>query len=302
MFPIESLSGITTFVAAARAQSFTDAAEGLGISKSAVGKSIARLEERLGVKLFHRTTRQISLTTDGEAFFAACTTALDEIADAEAILCSRSHKPSGRLRIDMPVAFGRRVMVPILMQIGKEYPDLQFALTFSDHIIDPIEEGLDLVIRFGEVKDSSDLVARKLTAQRWVVIASPEYLKKRSAPNTVEEIQGHCAIVGYRRGQPLSWRFNQEGKPVRVAPPATHQIGDGEAMIELALAGMGLCQMPLSLVRHYIESGRLMTVLDNFTTDPVGVYAVWPKVAHLRPKVRYVVDTLVELGKKGELD
>lgn len=301
MLPIESLSGITTFVIAAKSSSFTDAADKLGVSKSAVGKSIARLEERLGVKLFHRTTRRVSLSADGEAYLAACSAALEEIAAAETCLSARSHNPAGRLRIDMPVAFGRQVMLPLLLDIGRRYPDLHFTLTFNDHLIDLIEEGVDLSIRFGEPKDSTDLIARQLTSQPWVICGSPDYLAQHGTPQTPDELQAHRAVVGYRRGQPLSWRVNVDGVAQRVTPPATHQMSDGEAIIEAAVAGLGLCQIPLSLCREHIEAGRLVTVLDAFTADRVEVYAVWPRGAHLRPKVRYVVDTLVELGRAGRL-
>src|SRR5215469_3210394 len=126
MAQVDTFSGVVIFVTAAKSRSFTDAAEQLGLTKSAVGKAIAKLEERLGAKLFHRTTRSIALTADGEAYFAACSAALDEISAAEAALGPGQQRPVGRLRIDMPAAFGRRVLVPILLKIGREHPDLQF--------------------------------------------------------------------------------------------------------------------------------------------------------------------------------
>lgn len=302
MLPIESFGGITTFVTAARSGSFTEAADKLGITNSAVGKSIARLEQRLGVKLFHRSTRRVTLSADGEAYFAACSAAMDEISAAELTLTSGSQAPSGRLRIDMPVAFGRQMLLPILLDIAQMYPDLQLTMTFTDRLIDPVEEGVDLAIRFGDLKDSSGLIARRLTQQRWVICASPDYLTCHGVPTTLDEVNKHRGIVGYRRGQPLSWRVSQEGLSYRFVPPATHQIGDGEAMVEAVLAGLGLCQMPFSLLRKHIEQGRLITVLDDFTQDLVDVNAVWPKVSHLRPKVRKVVDELVDRGRSGSLD
>lgn len=202
----------------------------------------------------------------------------------------------------MPIAFGRKIMLPILLNIAKKYPELQMTLTFTDHLIDPVEEGVDLAIRFGEPKESLGLVARKLTRQRWIICGSPEYLAKSGPLHALEDVPSHCGIVGFRRGQPLSWRVNQAGTPVRISPPATHQFSDGEAMIEATLAGLGLCQMPSSLYREYLEDGRLISVLDNFTQDLVDVHAVWPKVAHLQPKIRSVVDELISLGQAGALD
>jgi DNA-binding transcriptional LysR family regulator len=295
MIPIDSFQGVLTFVMAARSNSFTEAAGRLGISKSAVGKSIARLEERLGVQLFHRSTRRISLTADGDAYFIACSNALEEIGAAESGLGPGAREPSGRLRVDIPVSFGRRVVAPLLFEIADKYPALQLNVTFSDHLVDPIEEGIDLLVRFGELKDTSGLVARRLARQRWAICAAPSYLSRFGVPDTLEDLNNHHCIVGHRRGQPLSWRVSEGQETVRYAPPPTHQIGDGEAMILAAVAGIGLCQMPRCLFEDDIKAGRLIEVLGDFEPEPVEVHAVWPKVSHLRPKVRYVVDELVRL-------
>jgi DNA-binding transcriptional LysR family regulator len=295
MIPVDSFQGILTFVMAARSNSFTEAAGRLGVSKSAVGKSIARLEERLGVQLFHRSTRRISLTADGDAYFIACSNALEEIGAAESGLGPGTREPSGRLRVDIPVAFGRRVVAPLLFEIADKYPALQLNMTFSDHLVDPIEEGIDLLVRFGELKDTSGLVARRLARQRWAICAAPSYLERFGVPETLEGLNRHHCIVGHRRGQPLSWRVREGQETVRYAPPSTHQIGDGEAMILAAVAGIGLCQMPRCLFRDDIEAGRLVEVLSDYEPEPVEVHAVWPKVSHLRPKVRYVVDELVRV-------
>ncbi len=302
MAAAESLSGIATFVAVARAASFTQAGETLGISKSAVGKAVSRLEERIGVKLFHRTTRRLSLTADGEAYFAICARALEDIAEAEDSLGTILMEPGGRLRVDMPTAFGRKVMLPILLKIGKAYPALQLTLTFTDHIIDLVDEGVDLAIRFGTLENSSDLVARKLASHRWVICATPAYLRKHGTPRTLEDIAAHRCIVGYRSGRPLSWHISKDGQATRLAPPPTYQIGDGEAMVDAALAGIGLCQMPVALFRQYIDTRQLVTVLDSYTAHEIDVHAVWLRTSHLRPKVRHVVDALIELARQGRLD
>lgn len=298
----DNLAGIHTFVTTARSVSFTDAADRLGISKSAVGKAIARLERRLGVMLFHRTTRRLSLTADGEAYLAACSGALDEIRDVENCLTSKAHEPSGQLRVDMPVALGRRLILPVMLKIGQRFPGLSFTLTFNDHLIDPVEEGVDLVIRFGDPGNQQGLIARPLTRQRLIICAAPTYLQANGTPQTLNDVYAHAGIVTYRRGQPLGWRVIEEGKGRRIVPPATHQIGDGQAMIDVALAGLGLCQMPLCAVREHLESGALVSVLDAYEPEPLMVYALWPKTAHLRPKVRCLIDTLIELGECGGLE
>jgi DNA-binding transcriptional LysR family regulator len=302
MISSESLSGVATFVAVARSASFTQAGEVLGISKSAVGKAIARMEERLGVKLFHRTTRRLSLTADGEAYYAVCATALGEIGEAENNLGTRLAEPAGRLRVDMPAAFGRRVVLPVLLDVAERYPALQLTLTFTDRVIDLVEDGVDLAIRFGPLDDSADLVARRLTSHRWVICATPGYLERFGVPQALTDVGAHRCILGHRRGQPLSWHVEEEGAITRFMPPATYQIGDADAMVDATLAGFGLCQMPLALFRRHIEAGRLVTVLDEYTARTVDVHAVWPRAVHLRPKVRYVVDALLALGQQGGLD
>lgn len=302
MVSVESLSGIATFVVVARSASFTEAGEVLGVSKSAVGKAIARLEDRLGVKLFHRTTRRLNLTADGEAYLSVCATALNDIGEAEHNLGTRLAEPAGRLRVDMPAAFGRRVVLPVLLDIAKTFPALQLTLTFTDRVIDLVEEGVDLAIRFGPLDDSGDFVARKLTSHRWVICASPEYLERFGIPHTLAEVAAHRCIVGHRRGQPLSWHVSGVGMTTRFMPPSTYQIDDADAMVHAASAGFGLCQMPHPLFRRHIELGRLVTVLDDCTQVEIDVHAVWPRAVHLRPKVRYVVDSLLELRRTGKLD
>ena len=184
----DTLDGIEVFVTVVRSRSFTGAAERLGVSKSAVGKSVARLEHRLGTLLFYRTTRKLSLTVDGEAFYRACSQALDEIAHAEGALASTGAAPTGRLRIDMPAAFGRRILLPVLLDIARPHPALQLALSFGDRIIDPISEAVDLVLRFGEPADQAGLVMRKLTEQRLCICASPAYLAAQGIPQSLDEL------------------------------------------------------------------------------------------------------------------
>ncbi|GAA4018595.1 LysR family transcriptional regulator [Actimicrobium antarcticum] len=303
MAQTEQFTGVAIFVAAARAGSFTAAAERLGITKSAVGKSIARLEQRLSIKLFHRTTRKIALTVDGAAYFASCATALDGIADAELALQNGHQTPSGRLRIDMPAAFGRGVILPILAELTQAYPALTLTLTFTDNLIDPIEEGIDLLIRFGAIKDSSGLVAKLLSSQRQLICASPHYLaRKGGAPQSIADLDRYDCIVGYRRNTPMTWSaMDDHGQPMRFAPPSTYEVGDGDAVLAMALAGCGICQLPSFLVREPLRSGALVSVLDAVSTCQTEIYAVWPQTRHLLPKLRCVIDVLEMKGRDGLL-
>lgn len=302
MSDFDHLGSVVMFVTAARAGSFTAAAEKLGVTKSAVGKSIARLEDRLGMQLFNRTTRRIALTDDGESYFATCANALDEILGVEAALTTSRHNLTGRLHIDMPVSFGRRIMLPVLLEIARPYPRLQLTMTFSDHVIDPIAEGVDLVIRFGPLENCDGLIARKLSTQRLVTCAAPQYLKSRGTPQTVQDLQQHSCIVRYQRGRPLSWWFEEDGSKQRVQPPPTFELGDGDAIVEAATSGFGICQFPLSIVRPQIERGELVPILETPSQCSVEVHALWPQTSHLSPKIRHVVDRLVEVAATGRLD
>jgi DNA-binding transcriptional LysR family regulator len=301
MAETDALSGIAVFVTAARAGNFTLAAEQLGITKSAVGKSIVRLEERLGVKLFNRTTRRTTLTSDGEAYFVACSAAFDEIAATEAALTSRNQVIGGRLRLDMPVAFGRRILLPILLEIAKPHPRLSLTLSFTDAVIDPLHDEVDLVIRFGSLPDTHGLVARKLTSQRLMICASPSYLGEHGCPRSIDDLADHWNIVGMRRGPPVSWLVQEDGITKRVAPRPTHQMSDGGAIIEAAVAGFGICQMPSSVVREHLEAGTLVSIMEDHSQASVDVHAVWARQGQLSPKVRYVVDRLTEYAGKGRL-
>ncbi|MBD8555198.1 LysR family transcriptional regulator [Rhizobium sp. CFBP 8762] len=296
------LDGIITFVQAAKFLSFTAAADQLGITKSAVGKSVARLEERLGTKLLHRSTRKLTLTPDGEAYLASCRHALEEISSAETALLAKNQQIAGRLRIDAPAAWGRQILLPVLARIARQNPGLSLSLSLTDRIIDPVEENVDLAIRFGETKDTSGLITRKLAEQRALIVASPDYISQRGAPDTVEDIQKHECIVGFRRDIPTTWRIKAgDGSIFRVTPPASHEIGDGAAIVDAAVAGLGLAQMPSSLLVEHIKSGRLTPVLQQFTGAKIDISAVWPATRHLLPRVRHVVEALAEEGRRGHL-
>jgi DNA-binding transcriptional LysR family regulator len=296
------LAGIDVFVRVTKAGSFTAAAGELSITKSAVGKTVAQLEARLGVRLFHRTTRRLSLTPEGDAFFIECEAALEQIRAAEDLARSRATTLRGVLRVDMPAVYGRRVVLPILIDILTAHPELRLAASFSDRVIDPVEEGVDLCLRFGELPDRTDLAARKLSDQRLVICGSPLYLETAGKPQGPEDLKRHACIVGQSPGRSETWRLaGEDGKEVSFEPPATHRCGDGEAIVDMALAGLGLCQMPETLVRTPIEDGRLVSVLDDHTRARSPLNAVWPLHRQMAPRVRVVVDELVRRALVDEL-
>ncbi|HEV7291579.1 MAG TPA: LysR family transcriptional regulator [Devosia sp.] len=293
-----AFAGVEVFINTVKTGSFTAAAAHLGITKSAVAKAVTQLEGRLGVKLLHRTTRQLSLTPEGAAFFEQAEASLDQLRAAEDAARSKASTVRGVLRVDMPAAFGRRVAMPILLDILKNHPDLRLAASFSDRIIDPVEEGVDLCLRFGELPERSDIVARRLGSQRLVLCASPNYLTAAGTPSDIEDIRNHSCILG----RPVSWRIvDDQGRPESIDPPSTHLVSDGEAVIAMALAGFGLCQMPQLLVQALIDSGELTVVLPDRCRVESSLHALWPATRRLLPKVRVVVDELVRRAEAGRL-
>lgn len=296
----DPLWGVSVFVTAARSDNFTQAAKRLGLTKSSIGKTIARLEQSLGVKLFHRTTRLTRLTADGDAYLIACTSALDEITAAQAALSSSNRVLSGRIHIDMPVAFGRRVLLPALIEIARPHPGLSLSLTFTDETSDLLQDDVDIAIRFGALQDTNHLVARHLATQERVICASPEYLDAMGEPISLQDVRQHRCIVGSPKGPPLVWFVRDEEVDKRFTPPPTHQLSDGEAMVDAAVSGLGLGQFPISMVRDRLNDGRLLPVLQMYSSVGVDIHAVWPKRAQLSPRVRYVVDELVARAAKGK--
>jgi DNA-binding transcriptional LysR family regulator len=295
----DPFADVSLFIATARAGSFTKASEKLGVTKSAVGKAIARLEKNLGFQLFNRTTRVTRLTADGEAYLSVCVSALDEISAARIALSTNNRILSGRVHLDMPVAFGRRILLPRLIEIIRPHPDLNLALTFSDATSDLLRDDVDIAIRFGEVKNSSHLVARHLATQQRVICAAPRYLKLYGAPKTLEDIPSHRCIVGSVKGPPMRWNVMKNNVQVNITPPQTYQFSDGEAMVDAGIAGLGLVQLPDSLVRPSIKDGQLSEVLFDFATT-VEVHAIWKHQAQMSPRVRYVIDKLISDAANGK--
>lgn len=301
--PPESFRGIVHFVTAAESQSFTAAAERLGITKSAIGKSITQLEHRLGAQLFHRTTRKNSLTTEGEAYLISCLNALEILQTAERELHSNSTEPSGTVRIDVPAFFGRSVIMPVLMKMAEHHPQLKLTVTFNDHVIDPVDAGFDLAIRYGIVKDSTDLVAKKLNDQSLAICAAPGYLEKYGTPETQDDLGSHKLIMAWRKGTPLSWILkDHDGQDVKFKPTPFHQISDGDAMVDTCLSGAGIIQFPEPLLRPMIERGKLVPILPELTPAPIELNVIWPRSQHLLPGVRFVVDELFSMAQDKKFD
>lgn len=289
-----SLSGIDVFVAVAEAGSFARAAEGLHLTRSAVGKSVARLEQRLGVLLFHRTTRSQSLTEEGTLFYRHCLRALDEVRTGEAALESGKWSVSGRLRVSMPVLFGHLCIAPILLELAREHPGLALELSFSDRVVDLVEEGLDLVIRNGVPPDSGDLAARRLGEHRMVFCAAPSYLQSHGEPVTLQDLQQHDGLAYMRQGRVHDWQVLVDGQVQAIRPKARLQMDDLRAIADAAMAGFGIAWLPSWLARRHLEHGELREVLPVQPSVSYAINALWPYTVHLPLKTRLAVDELVQ--------
>ncbi|WP_257457493.1 LysR family transcriptional regulator [Archangium lipolyticum] len=290
----DRLSGVLSFVQAAEAGSFALAAQRMGLSRSAIGKSIARLEERLGTRLFQRTTRRQSLTDDGQAFYERCVRALAELEAAEAELDSGRRAPTGRLRVSASVMFGRHCAAPLLWELARQHPGLEVELSFTDRVVDLIEDGYDLAVRVAPLADQAGLTARRLGVQEMVVCAAPAYLARHGRPTSLEELEGHEAIAYGRNGISKPWRFpDGQGGEKLVSVPSRLRFDDGETIADAAVQGVGLAWLPCWLVAERVRGGQLVIVLEQERRYGNEIYAVWPQNKHLPSKVRAAIDVLV---------
>ena len=289
----DTLKDIPVFVAAVEAGSFAQAATRLHLSRSAVGKSIARLEERLGVRLFQRTTRSQSLTDNGALFYERCLRALEEIRGAESLLETGKQQVSGRLRVAMPVLFGRQCVAPLLIELAQEHPRLELEMSFSDRVVDLVEEGFDMAVRNGTLQDSSMLVARRLGEHRMVLCAAPDYLLEKGQPQSVDDLPLHTAINYLRAGRVLPWQLmDNDGTPRTFIPRSSLNMDDLQAICDAALAGYGIAWLPCWMVSKEIHQGKLIPLLKQAPEVRFDVHAVWQKTPHLPLRVRIAVDML----------
>lgn len=288
-----SLNGVDVFVAAVESGSFAAAAERLHLTRSAVAKTIARIETRLEVRLFHRTTRIQRLTDDGQVYYERCARALEELRAGIAALDSGRRQASGRLRVSMPVLFGRRCVAPVLARLAADHPKLELDLSFSDRLVDIIEDGFDLAIRNGEVGEGSGLMMRTISLQRMTVCGAPGYLSQQGKPETLDDLHAHRAVVYGRAGRIRTWQFPVADGQIREAtPPNRLRFDDLEAIADAVEAGHGLAWLPCWLIRDRVRAGRLVPLLENVPRLVFRTHALWPETPHLPLRVRFAIDAL----------
>lgn len=296
---MNGLQQLIAFAQTARRGSFAAAARDLGGAPSTLAKSVARLEASLGVKLFHRTTRQVSLTADGERLFRRCERVLAEVEDLRSEAAGSRANVGGTLRIDAPITYGRRVLLPLLARLLREHPALDLDLRLQDGYADLVRDGLDAAIRVGELRDST-LVARRIDWQDLVLVASPGYLAARGQPRRIEQLAAHSAIV-FRMpttGRDRPWQLRSGRRVVAMHPANRIQVNDGEGMATAAALGLGIAQIPDNIAFAELARGTLVELLPTHRPPSMPISVVMPSSRLQPPRLRALLEALEPLRER----
>jgi DNA-binding transcriptional LysR family regulator len=281
--------GISEFVYVAENESFTLASKKMVISTAQVSRQISALEKRLNVKLFYRTTRKVSLTEEGRVFYQHCRSVLDGLDAAERAITNLQSKPQGKIKLTAPVAYGEKQILPLVNNFIKQYSDVEVSAYLSNRQIDIVEEGYDLAIRLGKLSDST-MMAKKLGKRTNYLCASPQYLEKQGVPHSISELSQHSCLLGTLD----YWHFRESDREKSIRVTGRLRYNNGYSLMDAALKGLGIVQLPDYYVQQRIESGELVTLLDNYRAPDEGIWAIYPQNRHLSPKIRLLVDYLAE--------
>ena len=293
---MDNLNAITVFVRIGETRSFTLAARRIGITPSAASKSVSRLERELGVRLVNRTTRTVSLTSDGASFFIRCRQILADIEEAQIVLTRASTVPRGKLRVQIPVGFGRRVIVPALADFIARYPELIIDIELSDRGVDLAEEGLDAVVRIGDLPDSR-LIARKLCETYFVTCAAPEYLRRHGEPKTPDDLEKHRCLtyVSPQTGHVTNWRFTHKGKHFSKTINGILNMNSVESILDVAVAGAGIITLSNFVVADAIRAGKLKLILRDYIARESVISIVYLPNRQMSSRMQAFVSFLSDL-------
>ncbi|MCB5184648.1 LysR family transcriptional regulator [Methylobacillus gramineus] len=293
---MDRFQAMQVFTRVVDANSFTRAADILGLPRTTVTTTIQGLESLLQVRLLNRTTRRLSVTPDGAAYYERCMRILAEVDETEALFRHVTRGPKGRLRIDVPPSIGRLIILPKLCDFYTRYPDVELVIGMSDRPVDMVQEAVDCVVRVGELQDSS-MVGRRIGAFQIVTCAAPRYLEQYGEPKTIEDLQHHQAVHYFssRTGRNMDWDFVVDGEVKEVQLAGKVAVNDAEAYVACALQGFGLIQAARYMVLPHLESGELREVLPQWSPSTHPISVVYLHNRHLSPKVRAFVDWIAEL-------
>jgi DNA-binding transcriptional LysR family regulator len=290
---VNKLLAMLAFVRVAESGSFTSAAAQLGVSVSAVAKAVARLEEDLGTQLLARSTRRLAMNDDGRDFYARCQQILNDIEDAEASVKQAGEAPKGRLRIALPVLFGRLTFLPRVAEFNARYPDIILDLSFDDRPVDLIERGLDIAVQVGNLSDSR-CITRVLNHGPRVTAASPSYLERHGEPKLPGDLAAHnCIISNFGP----AWPFNDGGNRIELVVRGNLVVTGGDALREAVLLGLGIAQSNWWTLRHDLSVGTLKPVLEAYAVEGRPISLVYPPTRHVPRKLRVMIDFLVEITR-----
>ncbi len=291
---MDRLTSIQVFIQVAANGSFAAAARQLGLSRSVVSKHVQALERHLGARLLNRTTRRLSLTSAGAAYYERARDIMAELEEAEAAVTSLQAQPRGRLRINAPVSFGIQHLAPRLPAFIARYPELEIEISYNDRFVDLVNEGFDVAVRIGQLKDSS-LVARRIAPVQVILCASPSYLERHGWPQQPAELSSHnCLCYSYQRYS-QEWRFiDPEGGMHKVTVSGNLRANNGETLLTAAEQGLGIVQTPDFIAANALRAGKLVQLMPDYRAEPLAVHAVYPYTRHPSAKVRTFVDFLVE--------
>lgn len=293
---MNKLQAMEVFVQVVDAGSFTRAADTLQLPKATVSTLVQGLEAALAAKLLYRTTRNVTVTTDGAAYYERCVRILSDVRDAEEALSRTRLSPSGRLRVDAPTGLSSQILVPALPEFFERYPDIELELGSTDRPVELVEEGVDCAVRGGTLADSS-LIARRVGVLNFVTAAAPSYLQKHGTPLHPHDLERHRCVnfFSHKTGKSYDWDFRRGDEKIILPPRGGIAFNDSNAYIRAGLAGLGVVQMTDYLMMEHVAAGKMVQVLPDWTSDPLPVNVVYPQNRHLSAKVRVFVEWVADL-------
>ncbi|WP_362815194.1 LysR family transcriptional regulator [Streptosporangium sp. NPDC023615] len=268
-------------------ESFTKAAKKIGISTAQVSRQVSALEQRLNIKLLYRTTRKVSLTEEGRVFYQHCRGVLDGLDAAEQAVTNLQSKPQGMIKLTTPVTYGEQQLMPLVNDFMVQYSDIEVTAFLSNQQVDLIEEGYDLAIRIGKLRDST-MMAKKLSSRTNFVCAAPSYIEKYGIPHSLTELGQHNCLLGTLD----YWHFKESGKEKNIRVTGSVRYNSGYSLVDAAIKGLGIVQLPDYYVQKHLESGELVSLLDNLREPEEAIWALYPHNRHLSPKIRLLLDYL----------
>ena len=281
--------GINEFVAVAETLSFSLAAKNLNISTAQVSRQITALEKRLQVKFFYRTTRKVSLTEEAQLFYQHCRQLLDGLDSAEDAITNLQSSPKGKIKLTASVTYGEQKILPLINNFLQLYEEVEVEIELTNHRVDLIDSGFDIAIRLGQLQDSS-LIAKQLGQRQNYVCASPGYFQKHGIPQSLSELKEHNCLLGTRE----HWGFTDQGKYKSIKVSGNLRCNSGLGLVDAALKNIGIVQTSDYYLQPYIQSGKLVAILEQFRQPAEGIWAVYPQNRYLSPKIRLLIDYLSE--------